>query len=147
MNVENLRERYPELIAYMVSAGYSKDYTYHNKREIKRILRRADKEEWRSYTDVYQEYADRLESQQTLRNKRTFLGLIEHFDVFGQYPDRRRRQKIVKRGKYHMLTDEFKAVVDYYCAAEKKRGEKDATIYVNFLTNVLLDENSRKKVA
>jgi integrase len=45
------------------------------------------------------------------------------------YPDRRRRQKIVKRDRYHYLSEEFKAVIDYYCAAEKKRGKKDGVIY------------------
>jgi integrase len=79
---------------------------------------------------VYHEYAAKSESAQYLRNKRTFLGLIEHFEVYGQYPDRRRRQKIVRYDKYHILTDEFKAVIDYYRAAEKKSGKKDSTIYV-----------------
>ena len=129
MNLENLRQRYPELITWMENEGYYNNYIYHVKREIRRILARADKEGWKSYSDVYQEYANRLTSPYTLRNKRTFLGLIEHFDVFGQYPDGRRRQKIVKRGKYHLLTDEYKAVIDYYCAAEERRGKKSTTIY------------------
>ena len=129
MNVENLRERYPELIAYMESTGYHKNYVYHVKREIIRILTKADEEGWKSYSDIYREYAGRLNSTQTLRNKRTFLGLIEHFDVYGQYPDGQRRQKIVKRAKYHILSDEFRTVIDYYCAVEKKRGKKDTTIY------------------
>lgn len=130
MNVANLREKYPCLIAYMESAGYHQNYVYHVKREIIRILTKADKNGWKSYSDVYREYARRLKSPQTLRNKRTFLGLIEHFDVSGKYPDRRRRQKIVKRAKRHLLSNEFKTVIDYYCAAEKKRGKKDTTIYV-----------------
>jgi integrase len=129
MNVENLRERYPALITWMKNEGYHKNYLYHVEREIKRILAKAEKEGWKSYRDVYQEYASRLKSAHTLRNKRTFLGLIEHFDDFGLYPDSRRRQKIVQRATYHMLTDEFKAVIDYYCEAEKKRGKKDTTIY------------------
>jgi integrase len=28
-----------------------------------------------------------------------------------------------------MLTDDFKAVIDYFCATEKQRGKKDSTIY------------------
>ena len=129
MNVENLRRRYPELINFMENAGYNKHYVYQVKREIKRILNEASKKGWISYSDVYQEYADRLKSEETLRNKRTYLGLIEHFDESGQYPDGRRRQRIVRRDKYHILIDEFKAVIDHYCAAEKKRGKKDTTIY------------------
>jgi hypothetical protein len=129
MNVDNLRERYPELITYMQIAGYSRTYIYKVQSEIKRVLAGADEKRWRSYSDIYQEYAEKLESQQTLRNKRTFLGLIEHFDTYGLYPDGRRRQKIVQRATYHMLTDEYKAVIDYYGAVERKRGKKDTTIY------------------
>jgi hypothetical protein len=76
MNIENLREKYSELIAYMESAGYHKNYVYHVKREIIRILTKADEEGWKSYSDIYREYAGRLSSTKTLRNKRTFLGLI-----------------------------------------------------------------------
>ena len=129
MNLQNLRDNHPKLLTFMKSTGYFDKYVYHVKREINRILKKAEKEGWRSYSDVYQEYAGRLKSPQTLRNKRTFLGLIEHFDVYGQYPDGRRRQKIVQRAKYHMLTNEFKAVIDYYCTVEEKRGKKDTTIY------------------
>lgn len=129
MNVEKLRERYPELIDFMESEGYYKNYVDKVRREIKRILAGVDKKGWSSYSDVYHEYARKSKSSQYLRHKRTFLGLIEHFEVFGQYPDRRRRQEIVRRDKYHLLTDEFRAVIDYYCAAEKKRGKKDTTIY------------------
>jgi len=129
MNVENLKEKYPELIAWMKNEGYHNNYVYHVEREIKRILIKAEKEGWKSYRDVYQEYEGRLKSAHTLRNKRTFLGLIEHFESYGLYPDSRRRQNIVQRAKYHVLTDEFKAVIDYYCGAEKKRKKKDNTIY------------------
>lgn len=129
MNVQNLRDNHPKLIVFMENAGYFNNYIYQIKREINHILTKADQEGWRSYSDVYLEYAGRLKSPHTLRNKRTFLGLIEHFDMYGQYPDGRRRQKIVKRAKYHMLTDEFKAVIEYYCISEEKRGKKDTTIY------------------
>jgi len=129
MNVQNLKDNHHKLIAFMESEGYFKKYIDNIKREINRILAKADENGWRSYGDVYQEYAGRLKSPQTLRNKRAYLGLIEHFDVYGQYPNGRRRQKIVNRAKYHMLTDEFKAVIDHYCVIEEKRGKKDTTIY------------------
>jgi len=129
MNVENLRNNYPKLIAFMENEGYYPNYVYKVWREIQRILNMADKKAWRSYSDVYEEYAKRLRPSEYLRHKRTFLGIIEHFEVYEQYPDRRRRQKVARRDKYPLLTDEFKAVIDYYCAAEQKRGKKDSTIY------------------
>lgn len=128
MNVENLRIRYPELIAYMESEGYHENYIYKVEREVKRILAGAT-HGWVSYSDVYQGYASRSKSQHYLRQKRTILGLIEHFDVLGLYPDSLRRHKIVERAKYYRLNNEFKSVIDYYCDVEKKRGKKDSTIY------------------
>jgi len=129
MNAENLRAKHPELLDYLKKEGYCKDYVNQIRRQINHILTAADKKDWTSYSDIYLEYAERSTSVQYLRNKRTFLGVIEYFDLYGLYPDRRRRQKIVRYERYHYLTDEFKAVIDYYCAAEKKRGKKEDVIY------------------
>jgi len=129
MNVENLRAKHPELLEYLKKEGYCEDYVNQIRRQINHILNKADGKNWNSYKDVYLEYAEKSESEHYLRNKRTFLGIIEYFDLHGLYPDRRRRQKIVSRESYHYLTEEFKAVIDYYCAAEKKRGKKDTVIY------------------
>ncbi len=38
MNLENLRDHYPKLIAYMETNSYSKSYVGKFKREIKKIL-------------------------------------------------------------------------------------------------------------
>jgi len=129
MNVENLRAKHPELLDYLKKEGYCEDYVNQIRRQINHILRGAEEKSWSSYSDVYLEYANKSTSSQYLRNKRTFLGLIEHFEVYGQYPDRRRRQKIVRRDSYHYLAEEFKAAIDYYCAAEKKRGKTETVIY------------------
>lgn len=129
MNVQHLRDNYPKLISYMEGNGYSAYYISKIKREIDRILSTADSKSWVSYSDIYLEYAQKSNSPSYLRNKLTFLGIIEHFDVCGQYPNGQRRQKIVPRSKYHLLTHEFKSVIDCYCAAENARGKKETTIY------------------
>jgi integrase len=113
----------------MESEGYFWKYIGDIKREINRILAEADAKNWNSYNDVYQEYVNKSLSPETLRDKRTYLGIIEHFELFGQYPNGRRRQKIVKRGKYHQLSEEFRSVIDYYRAVEAKRSKKERTIY------------------
>ena len=129
MNTENLKEKYPLLITYLENKGYSKTYIGKVRSEIRRILINADKNDWKSYNDVYQDYVDSEYPQRNLRHKRTYLGIIEHFEVDGHFPNGRRRQQIVRRDAYHKLTEEFKAVIDFYRNVEKKRGKKDTTIY------------------
>lgn len=129
MNVQNLRDNYPKLISYMETNGYSKIYVNRLKREIKKILSAMDSKEWSCYTDVYLEYTKTSNSPDYLRNKQTFIGSIEQFDVHGRYPDGRRRHELFKRGAYPLLSPEFKSVIDYYSEAEKKRGKKFTTIY------------------
>jgi len=128
MNVQNLRNNYPKLIDYMKEYGYSDSYTQSVKREIDHILSEADSKNWASYTDVYLEYAKESCSRQYLRVKLTCLGIIDAFDKHGQYPDGRRRQQIVLRGFYHLLSPEFKAVIDCYRISENKRDKKVTTI-------------------
>ena len=129
MNTGNLKEKYPVLITFLESEGYSKTYISKVRSEIMRILTKANKNGWKSYNDVYQDYVSNGYPQRNLRHKRTYLGIIEHFEVNGLFPNGRRRQQIVKRDTYHKLTDEFKVVIDFYRNVEKKRGKKDTTIY------------------
>ncbi len=56
MNVNNLRDIYPELISYMETFGYSKNYVASFKREIEKVLAAADSRQWSCYTDVYLNY-------------------------------------------------------------------------------------------
>ena len=130
MNLQNLRESHPKLLSFMEENGYSKCYTGKLKREIKYILANAESKGWISYADVYKEYIGRLNSMSNLRLKRTYLGIIEHFDLRGLYPNGQRRHKIVGLSKYYQLNQEYRAVIDYYSAVEKARGKKDTTIYV-----------------
>jgi integrase len=132
MNVENLIKNHHQLIIFMENAGYSKPYTAKVRRQIRFILAEAGKKKWNSYDDVYHYYAEKQYSTGYLHLKRVVLGLIQKFDTNGQYPDRQQSGKpIILRNKRHLLADEFKAAIDYYCAAEKKRGIKDSTIYGN----------------
>jgi integrase len=65
-----------------------------------------------------------------LRSHLTFLGIIECFDLRGEFPDGRTRQMVKVRGKYQFLSLEFKSVIYTYCETEIRRGIKKAsTIY------------------
>jgi integrase len=129
MNVKNLRDNCSKLISYMETNDYSKTYVGRFKREIKKILADEDSKEWSCYRDVYLEYTKTSHSPDFLRNKRTIIGAIEQFDVYGRYPDGRRRHELFERGSYPLLSPEFKSVIDLYCEVEKKRGKKSTTIY------------------
>jgi hypothetical protein len=107
----------------METAGYSRKYIARVRGEIKRILVKANTKDWLGYGDVYRDYAEQSVSQYYLKTKRVILGLIERFDIYGEYPNRQyQRYQLIQRGKYHLLADEFKKVIDYYCTIEKERG-------------------------
>lgn len=129
MNVQNFMDNYPKLIFYLKTNGYSKVYIDRLKREIEKILSAVDSKEWSCYTNVYLEYTKTSHSPSYLRNKRTFIGAIEQFDVHGRYPDRRHRHELFERGAYPLLSPNFKSLIDYYCDSEYKRGKKVTTIY------------------
>lgn len=129
MNVQNLRDHYPQLISYMEDHGYSKTYVARFKRELKRILALADSEDWSCYTDVYRDYTNTSHSPDYLREKRAIIGAIEQFDVYHRFPDGRRRHELLTRGAYPLLSPEFQSIIDDYCAVAKKGGKKPTTIY------------------
>lgn len=129
MNVQNLREHYPQLIAYMEDHGYSKLYVTRFTREIKRILARADSADWSDYADVYRDATLTSQSPEYLREKRTIIGALEQFDVYHRFPDGRRRHELFPRGAYPLLSPEFRSIIDEYRAAATQRGKKPTTIY------------------
>lgn len=129
MDFQNLLEHHQELLSYMESNGYSEIYNSRFRDEINWILRNATTKQWASYTDVYLEYTHISHSNVYLREKRTIIGAIEQFDVYGNYPNGRRRHTLFNRGAYHLLVPEFQELIDFYRKAEEKRKKKDTTIY------------------
>ena len=108
---------------------YSATYIDTFKSEIQRILKHADKADWKSYRDIYREYEAVLHSNDYLRNKRTIIGALEQFDLHGFFPDGRRRHSLVDRSSYHFLIPEFKELIDLYMDYELNRGKRESTIY------------------
>jgi integrase len=130
MNTQDLRDNYPKLIGYMEKAGYCGTYISKVRREIVRILSRADSKGWTSYTDIYLEYANKSTLRHYLKEKLNILGIIEQFAMRGEFPDGRSRQKIKERGYYQHLSQEFKHIIDTYREYEERHGTKKAsTIY------------------
>ena len=130
MNIQNLQQTYPKLITFMKNHGYSRYYIERLEQQIKSILANANSNEWTSYSDVYKWYLGKSRSKQSLRYRLTLLGLIERFDLRGEFPDGRTRQRVKLRGSYQYLSHEFKRVIDTYQVYEEQHGTKKArTIY------------------
>lgn len=129
MEFQNLLGRHQELLSYMESNEYSELYIQRFRDEIRWIFRNAESKQWASYTDIYLEYTHTPHSKDYLRDKRTIIGAIEQFDLYGNYPNGRRRHTLFSRGAYHLLVPEFQELINFYCEAEEKRGKKDTTIY------------------
>ena len=128
MDLQNLREHHEELLSFMENNGYSSTYIQRFRDEINRILADADSSRWQSYRDVYLEYLKVPHSKDYLRNKRTIIGALEQFDLFGCLPDGRHRHTLFERGSYHLLEPEFQELIDFYRMYEKQRGKKESTI-------------------
>jgi len=140
MNVQNLKNRYPELITYMKDDGYSKDYIDRVRREIEKVIANVNSSNWQSYEDIYHDYAKQGKSKAALKHRLASLGVIERFDVSGEFPDGRTRQRIVTNSKEQYLSIEFKRIIDTFRDSELQRGAKNPnTIYresrraINFL--------------
>ena len=129
MNTQHLEDNYPRLISYLEESGYSRIYISRFMREINRILSMSPLKDWSSYLDIYMGYTKTSNSRDYLRDKRTIIGAIEQFDIFGRYPDGRHRHELYPRSSYVFLSKEFKSIIDCYFEAARKDGKKESTIY------------------
>lgn len=129
MDLSHIQEHYEELLSYMEQKGYSDTYIIRFHKETQRILGKADNNDWTSYWDIYNDHEKVPHSKDYLRNKRTIIGALEQFDLKGLFPDGRRRHSLYERGSYHLLSPEFRQLIDFYINADRERGKKDSTIY------------------
>lgn len=129
MDLQHLREHHGELISFMKDRGYSERYIQNLRLEISRILKKDGKNNWNSYADIYNDYLQSLYSDKYLKQKRTILGVLEQFDVYGIFPGGRQRHALVEQCSYQLLIPEFRELIDFYCIHERDRGKKESTIY------------------
>jgi integrase len=129
MHFQNLEEHYHELLDFLEVNHYSPSYIQKFKTVIRNILKHPKRKKWDSYRSIYLEYAKSHHSEQYLRHMRTVIGSLEQFDLYGKYPDGRRRHSLFGRGSYQLLNHEYQELVDFYCKTEKERGKKLTTIH------------------
>ncbi len=128
MDLQNLKEHHEELLSFMEDNGYCGTYIRRFRDEINHILADADSHHWQSYQDIYFEYLKVPHSKDYLRNKRTIIGALEQFDLFGRFPDGRHRHTLFERGSYHLPEPEFQELIDLYRLHEIQRGKKESAI-------------------
>ena len=114
MNLKKLRINYPELLIYLETHNYSKGYISKFRTEIKHILNSKNSHIWSCYKEIYNGYVTSTRSYDYLREKRTIIGAIERFDTYGELPDARTRQKLIHHISYHILTENYKVIIDLY---------------------------------
>lgn len=116
---------------YLKKEGYSESYIRRVRENIHWILKNEKNKSWQSYLDVYHDRVHKSESKGYKKNHRTAFGAIQQFDLYKEYPNRRIKNRFIKRGAYYQLIPEFKELIDFYREADKLRGIKEHTICGN----------------
>ena len=112
MDLTNLRQHHEELVNHMKNSGYSMSCIYMYKRQIREILE-LDLESWTSYQDIYQYFVSISSNQKDLKWRRSVIGSIEYFDIYGLFPDRRRICSFIEpRGAYHSLNHVYQQLIN-----------------------------------
>lgn len=131
MDLEKLCNNHADLIQHMQNDGYSVNYVRRLKTEINWIIKNKEKKKFQTHEDaccIRESYAKSSDMQ---RWYRLAYGILKRFDLYNEYPDRRRKEPLIKRGAYPQLNTTFKEVIDLYKEADRKRGLKEHTIYGN----------------
>ena len=110
MNFENLFQNYDKLIQHMRDAGYAESYISLLKTEINWLQKNGETAD--SYETACQIRQSQTKSPEMQRRYRLEYGILKRFDTCNIYPDYRRKDPLVKRGAYHKLNTEFRAVAD-----------------------------------
>jgi integrase len=131
MNIKKLSENYGKLIQHLQQNKYSKAYIRRLKTEIKWLICNNDEYRFLTYKDAYRIRGNCTVSKDMKRWYRLAYGIIMRFDIYDEYPDRTRKEPLIKRDAYSQLNATFKEVIDLYMAADEMRGLKKYTIKNN----------------
>ena len=130
MNFTNLQKHYHKLLDYLIKEDYSEGYIRLVQGNIHWILKNENQKTWQSYLDIYHERVLKSEnySEKYKKDHRVAFGAIQQFDLHGEYPNRKIKNSLIKRGAYHQLIPEFKEVIDFYKNSPKVYHIKESTI-------------------
>lgn len=116
MDLQNLRDTYPQLLFYMEAASYSKQYIQYIEKDILWIINKSSHYTWQSYDDIYLTYADEWKNKTTLNHKKRRLLVIERFDLEAKMPNGLKHAH--KSSAYDSLSTEFRSFIDTYRTLE-----------------------------
>jgi integrase len=131
MNISKVRENHVDLIEHMEQNKYSEQYIRELKTEIHWLIRNYDQFQFQTYEEAYQIRGKRTNSKDVKRSYRLVYGILMRFDLYNEYPDRTRKQPLIKRGAYSNLNPYFKDLINLYIDADRKRGIKESTLNHN----------------
>jgi integrase len=127
MSFERLRSKHMELIEFMKTVGYSKNYIRSITRTIEIVL--SNSEKWKSYEDALNYFKQTAESDDDFTKKRVWLNKVASFDVYGTLPTNRKGKQYFRHlSSYDYLAAEFKSLVDRYREIADRRYKKPTTI-------------------
>lgn len=112
MDLQNLRDTYPQLLSYMETANYSRQYIQYIEKDILWIINESSHYAWQSYDDIYQTYIDKWRNKTTLNHKKRRLLVIERFDLESKMPNGLKHAH--RSSAYDSLSAEFKNFIDTY---------------------------------
>ena len=126
MDISKLEIRFQQLVDYLYSNGYSKQYIEHMTAEFNWLVKNKDKG-YKCYLDALKERLSNTSKSYAV-HRRSFFGIFQKFEEQGIYPDGKNNNPLSERDAYRKLNPTFKAVVDHYVEHECNR-LKVATIY------------------
>ncbi len=129
MDFENLFLNADKLIKHMEGNGYSKTYIPLLKTEINWLRKNGDVID--SYETACIIREGQTSSPEMRRRYRLEYGILKRFDVYGVYPDYRKKEPLMKHDTYHQLNPEYREVVDCYKQTGLQRGLKLRTVIGN----------------
>lgn len=131
MEIKNLKSKQNQLLEHLKNCNYSKDYRDRVMRKIVEIINGYEAGTWASYSEFRSAFIKKSGKIELSPKNHAIVEMIENFDVYGHLPNGSNYKKSMERGKYHLLSNEFKHIIDCYCNIASKRGLKESTIYGN----------------
>lgn len=129
MSFENLKTNHLDLVHFLKEHDYSASVIQRVSYEIRNILANAEKYNWHSYKDIYRACEKKGSSKDVLRWKRYCLRMIKRFDIYGEFPNRKRRSYLFESDAYENLPPEYRELIEFYRKYDTSRGKKESTIY------------------
>lgn len=129
MSFENLKVTHLDLIHFLEENDYSVSTIQKVSYEIQSILANAEKYHWHSYKEIYHTCEKKGLSKDSLRWKRCCLRMLKRFDIYGEFPNRKRRSYLLESDAYETLPSEYRELIEFYRKYDASRGKKESTIY------------------